>query len=130
MSLIAASASSSGTGGLLVFLAILAFYIGAGWKVLTKAGEPGWGMFVPVYNLYLICKIAGRPEWWLILFFIPLVNVVIWLIISMDVAKAFSKGPGFGIGLWLLSPLFIPILGFGSSTYTRPVRLGSIYVTV
>jgi len=130
MGIVAASASSSGTAGLVFFVVILAFYIAAGWRVLTKAGEPGWGMFVPIYNLYLVCKIAGRPEWWLILFFIPLVNVVIWLIVSMDIAKGFSKGPGFGIGLWLLSPVFVPILGFGSSTYTRPPHLGSIYVTV
>jgi len=130
MGLIAASTSASGTSGILLFIVIFAFYIAAGWKILTKAGEPGWGMFIPIYNLYLIGKIAGRPEWWLILFFIPLVNVVIWLIVSMDIAKNFSKGPGFGIGLWLLSPVFVPILGFGSSTYTRPPRWGSGYATM
>ena len=58
-------------------LAIAIFYVVAGWKVFAKAGEPGWGVFVPIYNLYLVCKISGRPEWWLILFFIPLVNIVI-----------------------------------------------------
>ncbi len=130
MSLVAAAASSPRTGGLLFFVAILAFYIAAGWKILAKAGEPGWGMLVPIYNLSLICKVAGRPEWWLILFFIPLVNVVMWLIVSMDIAKAFSKGPGFGIGLWLLTPVFVPVLGFGSSTYTRPPSSGLTYITM
>jgi hypothetical protein len=116
-----AAASSSGFAVLLViYLAVIIFYIVAGWKVFVKAGEPGWGIFVPIYNLYLICKISGRPEWWLILFFIPLVNIVIGLIIAMDIAKAFSKGPGFGIGLWLLSFIFVPILGFGSAQYTKP----------
>lgn len=116
-----AAASSSGFAVLLViYLAVIIFYIVAGWKVFVKAGEPGWGIFVPIYNLYLICKISGRPEWWLILFFIPLVNIVVGLIIAMDIAKAFSKGPGFGIGLWLLSFIFVPILGFGSAQYTKP----------
>lgn len=116
-----AAATSSATGVVVVlYLAIIIFYIVAGWKVFVKAGEPGWGIFVPIYNLYLICKIAGRPEWWLILFFIPLVNIVIGLIIAMDIAKAFSKGPGFGIGLWLLSFVFVPILGYGPSRYTKP----------
>ena len=121
MQSIAAATSSSPAAVLLVFYLVFAiFYIVAGWKVFVKAGEPGWGIFVPIYNLYLICKISGRPEWWLILFFVPLVNVVIALIIAMDIAKAFSKSSGFGIGLWLLSFIFVPILGFGSATYTRP----------
>ncbi len=104
----------------LIYLAMISFYIVAGWKVFAKAGEPGWGVFVPIYNLYLVCKIAGRPEWWLILFFVPLVNIVIGLIIAMDIAKAFSKSSGFGIGLWLLSFIFVPILGYGSAQYTQP----------
>lgn len=104
----------------LFVFAIVILYIVAYWQLFTKAGEPGWGAFVPLYNLYLYCKIAGRPEWWLILFFVPFVNVVIALILAMDIAKAFSKSSGFGIGLWLLSFIFVPVLAFGSATYTRP----------
>ena len=110
----------SGTSFILIYLAIFVFYCAAGWKIFAKAGEPGWGVFVPIYNLYLVCKISGRPEWWVILFFIPLVNVVIGLIIAMDIAKAFAKGPGFGLGLWLLGFVFVPILGFGSAQYMKP----------
>jgi hypothetical protein len=104
----------------LFIILVVAFYIAAYWRVFTKAGEPGWGALGPVYNLYLLCKIAGRPEWWLILFFVPFVNIAIVLIVSMDLAKAFGKTAGFGIGLWLLSFIFIPILGYGSAQYTRP----------
>jgi len=119
------AAASSGPAAVILssYLAVVVFYIVAGWKIFAKAGEPGWGVFVPIYNLYLICKISGRPEWWLILFFIPVVNIVIGLIIAMDVAKAFSKSSGFGIGLWLLSFIFVPILGFGSAQYTQPSAL-------
>ena len=56
----------------------------------------------------------------MILFFIPLVNIVFGLIIAMDIAKAFSKSSGFGIGLWLLGFIFVPILGYGMAQYTRP----------
>ncbi len=105
----------------LIALGVVTFYVVAAWKVLAKAGEPGWGVFVPIYNLYLVCKISGRPEWWVILFFVPLVNVVIGLIVAMDIAKAFAKGPGFGIGLWLLSGIFVPILGYGTAQYSRPL---------
>jgi len=119
----ATKTSSSGSGLILIVLAVIVFYVVAYWKIFAKAGEPGWGAIVPIYNLYLLCKIAGRPEWWVILFFIPLVNIVIALIIAMDLAKVFSKSSGFGIGLWLLSFVFVPILGFGSATYTRPTAL-------
>jgi len=119
-----AASSSSGAVLLLVILAVVVFYIAAYWKLFSKAGEPGWGAIVPIYNLYLICKIAGRPEWWIILFFVPLVNIVIALIIAMDLAKVFSKSSGFGIGLWILSFIFVPVLAFGSSTYTSPAALG------
>jgi hypothetical protein len=116
----AKTSSASGSGLFLFLLLIIVLYVIAYWKLFTKAGEPGWGALVPIYNLYLLCKIAGRPEWWLILFFIPLVNIAIALIVSMDLAKAFGKTSGFGIGLWLLSFIFVPILSFGSAQYTTP----------
>ena len=123
---IAATSSGPVAVLLVIYIAVVAFYLAAGWKVFVKAGEPGWGIFVPVYNLYLVCKIAGRPEWWLILFFVPFVNIAIALIIAMDLAKAFSKSSGFGIGLWLLGIVFVPILGFGSARYTKPSTLSRV----
>jgi hypothetical protein len=103
----------------LFFIVVVVLYIAAYWRVYTKAGEPGWGSLIPIYNLYLLCKIAGRPGWWLLLYFIPFVNIGISLIVSLDLAKAFSKSSGFGVGLWLLSFIFYPILGFGSAQYTK-----------
>src|SRR5665213_736601 len=105
----ATASTSGGSGFLLLVLVVIVFYIVAFGKLFTKAGEPWWGAIVPIYNLYLYCKIAGRPEWWLILLFIPFVNIVIGLILAMDIAKAFGKSSGFGIGVWLLSFIFVPI---------------------
>ncbi|HTB79876.1 MAG TPA: DUF5684 domain-containing protein [Opitutaceae bacterium] len=102
---------------LLIELAIAAFLIVSLWKVFTKAGQPGWASIIPVYNAYILLKIAGRPGWWLLLYFIPLVNFVIAIIVSIDVAKAFGKGGGFGLGLALLSFIFYPILAFGDAAY-------------
>jgi hypothetical protein len=48
---------------------------------------------------------------------IPLVNFVIWIIISIDIAKNFGKGTGFGVGVAFLSFIFVPILAFGSAQY-------------
>lgn len=111
--------ASSGAGGVIVFYLAIAIVVIAGmWKAFAKAGKPGWGAIIPFYNIYLMCKIAGRPGWWLVLYLIPIVNIVIAAIVAIDIAKRFGKGTGFGIGLWLLSVIFWPILGFGSATFT------------
>jgi uncharacterized membrane protein YhaH (DUF805 family) len=116
--------TSTGGGGFVVFmvvyLAVIAFMIAAMWKMFTKAGQPGWAAIVPIYNIYVLLKITGRPGWWLLLAFIPLVNLIIFIIVDMDLAKSFGKGSGFGIGLLLLPFIFYPILGFGSATYSGP----------
>lgn len=98
-------------------LAVLIVVIVGMWKVFEKAGQPGWGAIIPVYNLYLMTQIAGRPGWWVILMLIPVVNFIIGIILSMDIAKAFGKGAGFGLGLLLLGFIFYPILGFGDATF-------------
>ncbi|MDF3058602.1 MAG: signal peptidase [Rariglobus sp.] len=98
-------------------LALAVLIIAAIWKVFTKAGQPGWAAIIPFYNLYVLLKVAGRPGWWLLLFLIPIVNVVMAIIVAIDVAKAFGKGTGFGVGLAFLGVIFYPILGFGDATY-------------
>ena len=105
---------------LLCYLALIIFVIAGLWKVFTKAGQPGWAAIIPIYNLFIMLKIAGRPAWWLLLFLIPLVNIVIAILVAIDVAKAFGKGAGFGLGLVFLGFIFYPILGFGSATYKAP----------
>ena len=105
---------------MIVGLLIALLLIIAMWKVFTKAGQPGWASIIPIYNLYIWCKIVGRPGWWIILMLIPFVNFVICIILCIDMAKSFGKGAGFGIGLALLGIIFWPILGFGSAQYQGP----------
>src|ERR1700757_3098606 len=102
------------------WFAFVILMIAALWKVFTKAGQPGWAAIVPILNTYFLCKIAGRPGWWVILMFIPFLNLIIWIILCIDVAKSFGKGAGFGIGLLLLPFVFFLILGFGSAQYQGP----------
>lgn len=118
------SSSSQGQApspvSMIVGLLIALLLIVAMWKVFTKAGQPGWASIIPIYNLYIWCKIVGRPGWWIILMLIPFVNIIIGIILCIDMAKSFGKGAGFGIGLALLGIIFLPILGFGSAQYQGP----------
>ncbi|MGZ8631382.1 MAG: DUF5684 domain-containing protein [Actinomycetota bacterium] len=118
-----AQATDGGGGSAVLWFFYIAFvivYLAAGWVVFTKAGEEGWKSLIPIYNWYVLLKIVGRPGWWLILYLIPIVNFVIWIIVSIDLAKSFGKGTGFAIGLILLAPIFYLILAFGDATYRGP----------
>ncbi len=102
---------------LVVALFVAVLEIAALWRMFTKAGRPGWGAIIPIYNLYLFLKLAGRPVWWLLLYLVPGVNVIVHIVVSIGVARSFDKGTMFGIGLWLLPWIGVPILGFGSARY-------------
>jgi hypothetical protein len=96
---------------------VILLLIAAIWKVFSKAGQPGWAAIIPIYNIYVMCKVAGRPGWWLLLMLIPFVNFIIAIILNVDISKRFGKGVGFAIGMILLPFIFWPILGFGSAQY-------------
>jgi hypothetical protein len=115
-----AAGAAGGAVILLIQLAILVVVIAGLWKTFTKAGHAGWLAIIPIVNLYFLCKIAGRPGWWLILFLIPIVNIVVTAILCNDIAKSFGKGILFAVGLFFLAPIFYCILGFGSAQYQGP----------
>ncbi len=102
-------------------LAVAAVAIVAMWKMFKKAGRPGWAAIVPIYNNIILLEIVGRPAWWVILMFIPFVNIAILAIISLDLAKAFGKSSAFGIvALFFFSVVGYLIIGFGKDTYVGP----------
>ena len=114
-------ASSVGSPvGAIVGLLVAVLLIVALWKIFTKAGQPGWASLIPIYNIYIWCKIVGRPGWWVILMLISFVNFIIAIILCIDPAKSFGNGVGFGVGLAFLGIIFFPVLGFGSAQYQGP----------
>ena len=106
---------------LLVYLAFLAFYLFVGWKIFEKANQPGWAVIIPIYNWVVMMQIIGRPTWWVVLLFVPLVNMIIGIICLVDFAKSFGKGIGFAMGLLFLGFIFAPMLAFGDAKYQGPV---------
>ena len=106
----------SGVCGLL-YIALIIVLIASIWKVFEKAGQPGWTAIVPILNILVLLRIAGRPWWWLLLMLIPIVNIVLSVMVSIDLAKSFGKDTLYGLGLAFLSPIFYPMLGFGDAEY-------------
>lgn len=103
-----------------IYLAIAIVLIAAQWKIFTKAGQPGWAVLIPFYGTYVLLKIVGKPGWWLLLLFIPLVNIIFAIWTLNMLSKSFGKDEGFTIALIFLGVIFFPVLGFGSSQYIGP----------
>jgi len=103
-----------------ICLAIAVFGIAAMWKVFEKAGQPGWAAIIPIYNWYIMTKIAGKPGWWVLMLLIPFVNIIFAIWLYNMISKSFGKDEGFTVGLVLLSIIFWSILGFGSAKYIGP----------
>ncbi len=108
-------------GYLVFFLVLGVIIIVARWKIFQKAGKPGWAAMVPIYNFIVELEIIGKPWWWLLLMFIPIVNIVFAIMIVNLLAKSFGKDVGFTLGLLFLPFIFYPILGFGKAEYVGPV---------
>ncbi len=101
---------------LLMGLALILYFAGL-WKIFIKAGETGVASIIPIYNLYILLKIVRMPSWLLLLFLIPIVNIIFHIITLRRLAQRFHKGTGFFLGLVFLTFIFIPILGFGDAVY-------------
>lgn len=103
-----------------IWLILVVIYVAASWKVYTKAGKPGWAAIIPIYNLIVLLEIVGKPIWWFLLMLIPCVNIVFGIWVYNLLSKSFGKGEGFTVGLILLNPIFLCILGFGDAVYLGP----------
>lgn len=112
-----AGAAIGGLIMMLIWLAVMVFFIAVGWKIFAKAGQPGWASIIPIYNLWILVKIIGKPTNWFIFMLIPGLNVIFGILAVLELAKVFGKSTGFGIGLLILGFIFAPILAFGSAQY-------------
>ena len=109
---------------MLVYVGLGVLVIVAQWKIFTKAGQPGWASIVPIYNIVVMLEICGRPTWWVAGFILcPPVALIFGIMLAIDLAKSFGKDTGFAVGLILLGPIFMLMLGFGEAEYQGPAAL-------
>ncbi len=135
-----------GVGAIVLVVALIWYIINviAMWRLFKKTGEPGWKSLVPVYNGIVLYGKAWEVKWFWITFLFTfltyfanslaqqdiaatvmsvialatgVVGAVLLFLFNQRLAAAFGKSKGFGVGLWLLNPIFMLILAFGSSTY-------------
>ena len=118
LTILAQQDDGSGGGASSIIGLVIGLLVIAGlWRLFSKAGKPGWAAIIPIYNLIVLLQIAGKPIWWILLLFIPIVNFIVFIIVWVGVARAFGKGTGYALGLIFLSPIFVPLLGFSDAQY-------------
>jgi hypothetical protein len=104
-----------------LYVAIVLLMIISLWIVVQKAGRPGVSQIIPIWNLIELVRISGKPLWWVILILlVPVADIIMLIIVTHAISKAFGKDAGFTVGLILLPFIFWPILAFGKATYTKP----------
>lgn len=101
--------------GAIVFIATVIACL----KIFSKAGERWWKALIPIYNVYILTKISFRSGFLCLLYLIPGVNVIFYLIHAYKLSKAFGHGILFALGLIVFEPVFVLILGFGRSKYRK-----------
>ncbi len=115
-------AAGGAIAGAFLFLIVLAiviqFIVWAGmWKTASKAGQVGILACIPIVQVIIWLLIAKKPLWWILLFFVPLVNIVVIVIVMNGISNRFGRGVGTTLGLIFLPFIFWPILGFGDAEY-------------
>ena len=107
---------------LILYVILLIVLLIGIWRMFQKGGIPGILGLIPFVNLFYLSKLAGKPMWWGLLYFIPFVNVVIAIIILIGISERFGRGIGTALGLVFLTPIFFCILGYGSAEYSGPAE--------
>lgn len=73
------------------FLAIQVIHFLGTWKIYESAGRKRWEAAIPVYNAIVLMKIIGRPTWWTLLLFIPIINLIMFPVIWVETIRSFGK---------------------------------------
>ena len=81
----------TGTEWLLFILIIQVVHFLGTWKLYTKAGKKSWEALIPIYSALVLMSIINRPKWWLILLFIPVINLLMFPVIWVETSRSFGR---------------------------------------
>ena len=72
------------------FLIFNVLIFAASQKLFRLAGVPGLYAIIPFYNIIKHLEIIKRPRWWIILVFIPVINLLMIPVIWVEFIKKFN----------------------------------------
>ena len=98
-----------------MILFLFSYHVGL-YTLFQKAGFKGWKALIPVYSFYIMLKLSGRPLWYLALYFIPVINVIVYIGLLVDIAKSYGKFGFLEQAAGILVPFItLPIWGFNKN---------------
>ena len=68
-------------------------------------------------NANVLLEIINKPIWWIVLFFIPIANIIVLFLIYIELAKSFGKDTMYGVLMVFFGIVMIPMLAFGDAQY-------------
>ena len=104
----------------LLFLAVQFIHFGGTWRLYQKAGKKTWEALIPIYNAVILMDIIRRPRWWVILLFIPIINLMLFPVIWVETLRSFGKNSAIDTALGLIS--------FGLYTYRINYDKNATYI--
>ena len=104
-------------GFLLAFIILIIMpYVGL-WKLFEKAGVAGWNALIPIWNIYMMIKLSGRPAAWVLWLFLPGINFLMSIGITIDFVKSYGKFSFREQAAGVLLPfIYFPKWGFDNVT--------------
>ncbi len=81
----------NGTQWIIFILIVQVIHFLGTWKLYVKAGRKAWEAAIPVYNAIVLMQIINRPKWWVILLFIPIINLLMFPVIWVETIRSFGR---------------------------------------
>ena len=91
------------TEWIIFILLVQLVHFAATWKLYVKAGRKAWEAAVPIYNALVLMEIIRRPKWWVILLFIPIINLLMFPVIWVETIRSFGRNSLLDTWLVILS---------------------------
>lgn len=111
------------TEWILFFFALQGVHFLGTWKLYKAAGFQAWQAAVPIYNAFILMKIIKRPAWWVILLFIPTINLILFGVIWVETLRSFGKNSAKDTALVLLTfGLYIYTVNYSANPQHQPDR--------
>ncbi len=98
------------------------------WKVFEKAGKKGYYTLIPFFNLYVLLQLIKKPLWWGLLLFFPFINYFVYMLMLIELVKAFRKNSLWQQIVVAVFPfVYLPILGADkTAVYYDPTTLKKV----
>jgi len=81
----------NGTQWIIFILIIQVIHFLGTWKLYVKAGRKAWEAAIPIYNAIVLMQIINRPKWWVVLLFIPIINLLMFPVVWVETIRSFGK---------------------------------------